>query len=283
MIKEWIASYQPKNILETEQALREIMQEITLAGLYRSNFFKHAAFYGGTALRIFHGLNRFSEDLDFSLLYKSTDFELQPYFDNIIEEFKALGIEVSIKQKSKSNISKIDSAFLKSETLWNELELKNTLPQINLSLKPKIKIKLEVDTNPPLGFETEQQLLIKPFSFYVNCFTLPNLFAGKMHALLFRTRKNRVKGRDWYDMEWYLRKGVALNLNHFYQRALESGDWIEETISKNQLVELLENKISSTNIERAKEDVIRFIKDPKEIEIWSQEYFINLIDKFKIA
>lgn len=283
MIKEWIASYQPKNILETEQALREIMQEITLAGLYRSNFFKHAAFYGGTALRIFHGLNRFSEDLDFSLLYKSTDFELQPYFDNIIEEFKALGIEVSIKQKSKSNISKIDSAFLKSETLWNELELKNTLPQINLSLKPKIKIKLEVDTNPPLGFETEQQLLIKPFSFYVNCFTLPNLFAGKMHALLFRTWKNRVKGRDWYDMEWYLRKGVALNLNHFYQRALESGDWIEETISKNQLVELLENKISSTNIERAKEDVIRFIKDPKEIEIWSQEYFINLIDKFKIA
>lgn len=283
MIKEWIASYQPKNILETEQALREIMQEITLAGLYRSNFFKHAAFYGGTALRIFHGLNRFSEDLDFSLLYKSTDFELQPYFDNIIEEFKALGIEVSIKQKSKSNISKIDSAFLKSETLWNELELKNTLPQINLSLKPKIKIKLEVDTNPPLGFETEQQLLIKPFSFYVNCFTLPNLFAGKMHALLFRTWKNRVKGRDWYDMEWYLRKGVALNLNHFYQRALESGDWIEETISKNQLVELLENKISSTNIERAKEDVIRFIKDPKEIEIWSQEYFINLIDKLKIA
>jgi predicted nucleotidyltransferase component of viral defense system len=283
MIKEWIASYQPKNILETEQALREIMQEITLAGLYRSNFFKNAAFYGGTALRIFHGLNRFSEDLDFSLLYKSTDFELQPYFDNIIEEFEALGIEVSIKQKSKSNISKIDSAFLKSETLWNELELKNTIPQINLSLNPKIKIKLEVDTHPPLGFETEQQLLIKPFSFYVNCFTLPNLFAGKMHALLFRRWKKRVKGRDWFDMEWYLRKGVALNLNHFYQRALESGDWIEETISKNQLVELLKTKISSTNIERAKEDVIRFIKDPKELEIWSQEYFFNLIDKLKMV
>lgn len=255
MIKEWIASYQPKNILETEQALREIMQEITLAGLYRSNFFKNAAFYGGTALRIFHGLNRFSEDLDFSLLYKSTDFELQPYFDNIIEEFEALGIEVSIKQKSKSNISKIDSAFLKSETLWNELELKNTIPQINLSLNPKIKIKLEVDTHPPLGFETEQQLLIKPFSFYVNCFTLPNLFAGKMHALLFRRWKNRVKGRDWF----------------------------EETISKNQFVELLKTKISSTNIERAKEDVIRFIKDPKELEIWSQEYFFNLIDKLKMV
>lgn len=200
MIKEWIESYEPQNIQETEQALREIMQEITLAGLYRANFFKHAAFYGGTALRIFHGLDRFSEDLDFTLLEKNPDFELETYFKAVIDEFNALGIHVSLKLKSKSVISNVDSAFLKSDTIWSELVFERTIPQIKLSTKPSIKIKVEVDTNPPLNFETENQLLMKPFSFYVNCLTLPNLFAGKMHALLFRKWKNRVKGRDWYDM-----------------------------------------------------------------------------------
>ena len=229
MIKQWIESYKPKNVQETEQALREIMQEITLAGLYRANFFKHAAFYGGTALRIFHGLNRFSEDLDFSLLEKNPDFELESYLNTVIDEFNALGIHVTFKQKLKLSTSNVDSAFLKSDTLWSELVFENTIPQIKLSTKPGIKIKVEVDTDPPLNFETENQLLIKPFSFYVNCFTLPNLFAGKMHALLFRKWKNRVKGRDWYDLEWYIKKGVELNLNHLCQRALESGDWKENS------------------------------------------------------
>jgi len=188
------------------------MQEITLADLYRGGFYKHAACYGGTALRIFHGLNRFSEDLDFSLLEKETEFELEPFFNSVVEEFNALGLQISLKQKTKLNISNIDSAFLKSETLWSELELGSTIPQIKFSSKPSIKIKIEVDTDPPLNFETENLLLSKPFSFYVNCFTLPNLFAGKMHALLFRKWKNRVKGKDWYDMEWYIRNGVELNL-----------------------------------------------------------------------
>jgi hypothetical protein len=192
MIKQWIESYQPNNVQETEQALREIMQEIALAGLYRASFFKHAAFYGGTALRIFHGLDRFSEDLDFSLLQKNVDFNLEPYFKSVIEEFDALGIKVSLNQKQKSTISSIDSAFLKSDTVWSELIFENTIPQIDLSIKPIVKIKIEVDTNPPLNFETENLLLTKPFSFYVNCLTLPNLFAGKMHALLFRKWKNRL-------------------------------------------------------------------------------------------
>jgi len=231
-IKQWIESYEPKNIQETEQALREIMQEIALAGLYRANFFKHAAFYGGTALRIFHGLNRFSEDLDFSLLKKNPDFELDSYFNTVIEEFEALGIHVTLKQKLKSFTSNVDSAFLKSDTLWSELVFENTIPQIKLSTKPNIKIKVEVDTDPSQNFESENQLLIRPFSFYVNCFTLPNLFAGKMHALLFRKWKNRVKGRDWYDMDWYIKKGVELNLPHLCQRAIESGDWKDNSMTK---------------------------------------------------
>ena len=282
MIKDWIDSYKPRNIQETEQALREIMQEITLAGLYRANFYKHAAFYGGTALRIFYGLNRFSEDLDFSLLEKNTDFELESFFNSVVEEFNALGMQVSLKQKTKFNLSNIDSAFLKSETLWSELIFESTIPQIKLPIKPGIKIKIEVDTNPPLNFETENLLLTKPFSFFVNCFTLPNLFAGKMHALLFRKWKNRVKGRDWYDMEWYIKNSVGLNAEHFYSRAVESGDWSEKSISKNQLLELLHTKINATKIENVKEDVIRFVQNSNELEIWSQDYFNKLVINLKV-
>jgi predicted nucleotidyltransferase component of viral defense system len=282
MIKDWIESYKPKNIQETEQALREIMQEITLAGLYRGNFYKHAALYGGTALRIFHGLNRFSEDLDFSLLEKDAEFELELFFNAVVEEFNALGMHISLKHKTKLNIYNIDSAFLKSETLWSELIFESTIHQIKFPSKPSIKIKIEVDTDPPLNFETENLLLSKPFSFYVNCFTLPNLFAGKMHALLFRKWKNRVKGRDWYDMEWYIKNGVELNLKHFCQRATDSGDWSEETISKNQLLELLHAKINTTKIENVKEDVIRFIQNPNELDIWTRGYFNLLVENLKV-
>lgn len=283
MIKEWIESYKPKNIQDTEQALREIMQEIALAGLYRANFFKHAAFYGGTALRIFHGLNRFSEDLDFSLLQKDADFEFDHYFKSIVDEFQALGIKVSLNQKMKSTISTIDSAFLKSDTLWSELIFEDTIPQIKLSIKPSIKIKLEIDTNPPLRFGTENKLLTKPFSFYVNCLTLPDLFAGKMHALLFRKWKTRVKGRDWYDLDWYIKKRVKINLTHFCHRAIESGDWAQETMTKDQLLELLALKIASLDINRVKEDVIRFIPNPQDLEIWSQGYFQQICDRLEVS
>jgi predicted nucleotidyltransferase component of viral defense system len=283
MIKEWIESYEPKNIQDTEQALREIMQEIALAGLYRANFFKHAAFYGGTALRIFHGLNRFSEDLDFSLLQKDADFEFDYYFKSIVDEFQSLGIKVSLNQKMKSTISSIDSAFLKSDTLWSELIFEDTIPQIKLSIKPSIKIKLEIDTNPPLRFGTENKLLTKPFSFYVNCLTLPDLFAGKMHALLFRKWKTRVKGRDWYDLEWYIKKGVKLNLSHFCQRAIESGDWAQESMTKDQLLDLLAVKITSLDINRVKEDVIRFIPNPQDLDIWSRAYFQQVCEKLEIS
>jgi hypothetical protein len=282
MIKEWIESYEPKNIQDTEQALREIMQEIALAGLYRANFFKHAAFYGGTALRIFHQLNRFSEDLDFSLLQKDTDFEFDYYFKSIVDEFQSLGIKVSLNQKIKSTISSIDSAFLKSDTFWSELIFEDTIPQIKLSIKPNIKIKLEIDTNPPLQFGTENKLLTKPFSFYVNCLTLPDLFAGKMHALLFRKWKTRVKGRDWYDLEWYIKKGVKLNLSHFCQRAIESGDWSQESMTKNQLLDLLTLKIATLDINRVKEDVIRFIPNPQDLDIWSRAYFQQVCEKLEV-
>lgn len=277
MIKEWIDGYQPKNQTELEQALREIMQEVALAGLQRSGFFEKAAFYGGTALRIFHGLNRFSEDLDFSLLELDPKFSLDSYLDGIVKEFIGLGMEVSIKEKIKSTQTNIDSAFLKTDTIWKELVLDNLLFSINPSNKPTVKIKIEVDTEPPLGFRTEEKLLLRPFSFYVKCFQLPDLFAGKMHALLFRKWKERVKGRDWYDLEWYIRSGVPLNLKHFLERAKNSGDYKNDTISKEVLIQLLVSKIDLVNVTRIKEDIVRFIDDDTTLNIWSAQYFKDLV------
>lgn len=281
MIKQWIEEYNPKTQAEAEQALREIMQEIALAGLQRSGFFEKAAFYGGTALRIFHGLDRFSEDLDFSLLEANPDFSLEPYLKGIVTEFSALGMTVSVNEKIKTIQTNIDSAFLKSDTAWKELILEGIIPQAGLRIQPSIKIKLEVDKEPPLGFLTEEKLLLKPFSFYVKCFSLPDLFAGKMHALLFRKWKKRVKGRDWYDMEWYIKKQVPLNLNHFLVRAQESGDWKEKTITISQFMELLQDKITSVSFKYIKEDIIRFVQDDKALEIWSPKYFTDLVEKIQ--
>ncbi|MDB5008510.1 MAG: hypothetical protein JWP45_2903 [Mucilaginibacter sp.] len=281
MIKEWLDTYKPANKEDALSALREIMQEIALAGLQRAGFFEKAAFYGGAALRIFYGLNRFSEDLDFSLLEVSSAFTLEKYMDAVIAEFEALGMNVSITEKNKAQKTNIESAFLKSETIWKELILEDIIPQSGLDQKANIKIKIEIDTEPPLGFETEEKLLLKPFSFYVKCFTISDLFAGKMHALLFRKWKNNVKGRDWYDMEWYIKKEVALNLKHFVLRAVDSGDWPKETITKEEFMELLHAKIDGVYIDRVKDDIVRFIPDPKVIAVWSPKYFHDLVGHLK--
>jgi Nucleotidyl transferase AbiEii toxin, Type IV TA system len=278
-MKLWLEEYQPKTQAEVQQALREIMQEIALAGLQRGGFFEKAAFYGGTALRLFYGLDRFSEDLDFSLLETDRDFSIQPYLDSVLTEFSALGMQVSIKERVKNKKTNIDSAFLKSETIWKEIVWEGLLPLENFGSHPSIQIKLEVDTQPPLGFETEQKLLLKPFSFYVNCFKLPDLYAGKMHALLFRKWKQRVKGRDWYDMEWYIKKGVPLNLTHFAIRAKDSGDWKGGVMAPQDFIQLLNDKIDSVSFSRVREDIVRFIHNQKGLDIWSPKYFHDLTGK----
>ena len=283
MIKEWLDTYKPGNMDEATQALREIMQEIALAGLHRAGFFEKAAFYGETALRIFYGLDRFSEDLDFSLLEVNPHFSLNKYLDAVIAEFESLGMQVSVREKQKTNLTNIESAFLKSETIWKELILEDIIPQSGLNQKANILIKLEVDREPPLGFETEERLLLKPFSFYVKCFTISDLFAGKMHALLFRKWGTNVKGRDWYDMEWYIKKGTPLNLNHFVLRAQDSGDWKKETITEEEFRELLSARIDTVDMDRVKADIRRFIPDQKVLDIWSTKYFHDLSKHLKIS
>ena len=279
MIKDWISEYNPKNEEQILNALREIMQEVALAALSRTAFFEKAGFYGGTALRIFYGLDRFSEDLDFSLLQADESFTLEPYFSAIQTEFAALGMQVKIQEKQKK--SAIESAFLKTETLWKELVLEDIVTQVGLKSNKVIKIKIEVDRNPPLGFKTEEKLLIRPFSFYVKCFTRPCLFAGKLHALLYRKWNNRVKGRDWYDFEWYIKKGIPLDVGHFFCRAKDSGDWKTERISAEQIVEAIQNKIESVSFSSIREDLVRCVPDDRSLSIWDAAYFHELVEKMR--
>ncbi len=276
-------SFAPQKPSDAEHVLREVMHDVALAGLYRSGFFKHAAFYGGTALRIFHGLDRYSEDLDFSLLAKDSEFSLQPFLNSVIDEFAAHGMQVHIQHKLKKAGSQIDSAFLKTNTLWHELVLDSAVPSKWPNPLPNVKIKFEVDTIPPLGFETEHKLLLRPYSLYVQCMTLPNLYAGKVHAVLFRSWKTRVKGRDWYDLEWYVRRDVALNLKHLNVRALESSESNIALDTRIALMDALHNRINSVDFDAAKSDVARFIPRPELLDVWSQVYFHELVERIRIA
>ena len=254
---------------DRQNAIYEVMQQITLAGLYRGGFFNKAAFYGGTCLRIFHKLDRFSEDMDFSLLTTDSSFKLENYFPSIIDEFKMLGREIVITKKDKRNFNKVESAFLKDDT---------EVYDVAFQTEKSLKIKIEVDTQPPLKFQTEQKLLLHPFSFMTRCFTLPDLYAGKMHALVFRTWNNRVKGRDWYDFEWYVKNGINLDFTHLQERIREFNG-IE--VDKEESLRLLKKRLASTDIKMVKQDVEPFIKNTENLEIWSNDYFLQLANIIK--
>lgn len=264
-----LSVYDTSTPMAKRNATYEVMQQVALAGLQRGGFFEKAAFYGGTCLRIFHGLGRYSEDMDFTLLKEDPSFNIENYFPAIIAEFKALGRDVVITKKEKRNFGKVESAFLKDDTHVYNLAFQT---------EKSLKIKIEVDTNPPLGFGTEQKLLLQPFSFMTRCVTLPDLFAGKMHALVYRKWGQRVKGRDWYDFEWYVRNGVPLDFEHFRQRAL---DFNSEDLSKEDFLKMLTERLATTNINAVKKDVLPFIKNPSELDIWSNDYFVQLVGMMK--
>lgn len=266
-----LSAYEIRTADDRRNALYEVMQQVVLSGLNRGGFFKEAAFYGGTCLRIFHGLNRFSEDMDFSLLKKNPDFSLETYFPAIIEECKLLGREVTITRKDKSHFGKVESAFLKDNT-----DVYNIAFQTDKSLK----IKIEVDTHPPLEFATEQRLLLQPHSFMTRCFTLPDLYAGKMHALVYRQWKSRIKGRDWYDFEWYVRNRVPLDFKHLQLRAAEFNG-IE--LTQEDFLEALRKKLATADIEQVKQDVRPFLRNAEDLDIWSNDYFLQLATMIRFA
>lgn len=264
-----LAAYDTSTEQKRRNAMFEVNQQVILGGLYNAGFFDVAAFYGGTCLRIFHNLQRFSEDMDFSLLAPNDNFDFSKFFQPVVDEFALLGRVVDITKKEKKSFGKVESAFLKDNT---------DVYDISFRTDKSIKIKIEVDTQPPLKFQTEQKLLLQPHSFMTRCFVLPDLFAGKMHALVYRNWKNRVKGRDWYDFEWYVRHGIPLDFKHLAERIRQFNNL---EITKEAFMQLLKERLATANINQVKNDVLPFVKHPEELNIWSNDYFVQLADLMK--
>lgn len=285
LLKQLISKPLPDSENELLKLLRESLQSLALFGLWRSNFFEHAAFYGGTALRILYGLDRFSEDLDFSLLRPNADLTFEKYRDSIIRELEAFGFKVNFEVKQKSKKSAIESAFIKTNTLQQLILIEapsNIISTINK--QSTLKIKLEVDTNPPSGFDTEMKYVFSPIQFAVKSFSTPSLFAGKMHAILCRKWKTRVKGRDWYDFAWYVGKYPELNLRHLEERMRQSGDYNEQTeLTKEKFFEILNATIENLDIEKAKGEVEPFVENKMSLDLWSKEFFKAAAEKIIIA
>ncbi len=286
-IAKMLEKYDLSTAEKTYEALREILQEIVLLGLYRAGFFDHAVFYGGTALRILYGLDRFSEDLDFSLIEANAAFDLGIYEDAVIEALHSFGFEVTIQLKNTEGT--IKSAFLKGNTSQHLLNIEapedivKTFGQGRL-----VKIKFEVDTQPPLDFKSQKKTLLVPSPFMVNTMTLPSLFAGKMHAILCRNWSSRPKGRDWYDLVWYVSQGCELDINHLRARLHQSCSWQEKQevtiptdIDEAYILALLKKRIDDLDVAAAKRDVEVFISDHRVLDIWSKDFFMHIVGQIK--
>jgi len=277
-IARMLDRHQCRSIGGYVRALREILQEIALLGLWRGKFFEKAAFYGGTALRILYGMDRFSEDLDFSLLQPIPDFDLSRYVGALEREIRSFGFEVSVERRKKKTESPVQSAFLKADTLKHLLvietaeEIARQIPRGQV-----MKIKVEVDTDPPPGFDTENKFLLHPIPFSVRAFVLPDLFAGKMHAVLCRQWKSRGKGRDWYDLVWYAAYHPQLHLKHLEKRMFQSGHLKEgEHLTQEKFLALISRAIEKLNVEQVRREVEPFVKNPETLEVWSKEFFLDV-------
>lgn len=284
-VAQMLAKYECKSADDYVQALREILQEIALLGLWRSKFFEHAAFYGGTALRILYGLDRFSEDLDFSLLKSVQDFDLDRYSKSLEKELTAFGFDVKVETKKKSIETAVQSAFLKENTA-NQLLVIQTGEEIVREIPPGqlVKIRLEIDTDPPGGFGTENKYLLQPIPFSVRSYVLPDLFAGKMHALLCRRWKNRVKGRDWYDFVWYCANHPELHLAHLEKRMRQIGHWEQDTsLDVDSFLKLMSEAIEQLDVDQAKGDVLPLVREPAALDVWSQDFFRDIVKRVRFS
>ncbi len=283
VISRMMTRYECRRLEDYLRALREILQELALLGLWRGKFFEKAAFYGGTALRILHGLDRYSEDLDFSLLAPLPGFDFGRYCEALQKEIRGFGLEVEVQSKSKRDRA-IQSAFIKADTLSQLLLIRTATNVVRqLPRGQALKIKLEVDINPPLGFDTETRFLLHPIPFSVRTYVLADLFAGKMHAILCRRWKNRVKGRDWYDLVWFAANHPQLHLSHLEQRMIQSGDWDKMKLLTADLFQArLQEIIAALPVDQARTDVSPFVANPEALTIWSRDFFKDVAARIQL-
>lgn len=274
MIEQMLAQYPAETIYDKKNAIKEIMQEIVLCGLSRAGFFKEAAFYGGTALRIFYGLDRFSEDLDFSLMTENLDFDLAAYFPILEKEVRSFGLNVTVAEKEKVRESNIKSAFLKGNTREHLLLFYADQPIAGIADSELIKIKFEVDINPPKYATFEHKYRLLPAPYEVNMYDSASLFAGKIHAVICRAWKSRVKGRDLYDYVFYLARRTPVNLKHLRERLLQTGYITEEVeCTLEDVKQMLIERFDNIDYAQAKQDVEPFIRDANSLMLWSSDFF----------
>ena len=272
-----VEAYQPKNNEEKRNVVKEVMQEITLCALSKAGFFDVAAFYGGTALRIFYGLDRFSEDLDFSLMMKNKDFDLSTYVPSLKRIVQSFGLNVEVEIKHKTLDSAIQSAFLKGDTIEQFLLFYPNDLVTGINKNEKVKIKFEIDTMPAglATYETKYRLLPMPYS--IKLYDEASLFSGKIHAVICRSWKSRVKGRDLYDYVFYLTRNTKFNLDHLREKLIESHYISQEDKFDVDFVKaLLIARFNEIDFNDAKKDVLPFITDTSILDIWSKEFFIAI-------
>lgn len=283
VLQQMLGNYKTNTTEDKKNALKEVVQEVALCGLSRAGFFKHAAFYGGTALRIFYGLDRFSEDLDFSLVMPNPDFQLNRYFSGVESELAALGLKFSIEEKQKTVDSAIKSAFLKGNTKEHILNIYD-IQNIGINPDEIIKIKFEVDTNPPAFAQFENKYRLQPSPYQVKLYDMSSLFAGKIHAVICRSWKNRVKGRDLYDYVFYLLRQAKVNLPHLQARLEDSGTLPEnEVFSRETLLKMLQKRFETIDFEQAKQDILPFIVNPDKLDLWSKDFFMDITNNLQVA
>lgn len=275
-IQSMMERYQPQNAEAYRNALKEIVQEIALHGMSKSGFFQEGAFYGGTALRIFYGLHRFSEDMDFSLVHPNPSFALSDYLPAVEEELSAVGLKMRVEQKNKTKVTDIQSAFIKGGTLIQIISIQQTdevlIPGIHK--QEQLKIKLEVDTNPPPGAGFELRYALRPVPYVVRLYDKPSLFAGKIHAVLCRNWARRIKGRDLYDYVWYLSQDTPVNLFHLQKRLEQSDRWdSSKQLALQDTKDMLKERFSQLDFEAGKKDVIPFLSDASELDLWNAGFF----------
>lgn len=281
VIKQMLSKYEIKNINDEINALKEIIQEIVLRGLSRGEFFDKAAFYGGTALRIFYDLDRFSEDLDFALVTPDKNFDISKYFIYIEKELQAYGLNLEITTKNKSNNSNITSAFVKGDTKEHILKFfSNNKNYEYKDILKSIKIKFEIDINPPSGATYEEKYKLLPSPHQIKLYDKESLFAGKIHAILCRNWKTRTKGRDLYDYIFFLANDTRVNLELLKNKLIDS-EYINsiDKFDIKVLKELLIKKFKEIDYTEAKEDIIPFIKNIDVLNMWSSEFFVVITEK----
>ena len=283
VIEQMLKPYEAQTLYDKENAIKKIVQEIVLCGLSRARFFQSAAFYGGTALRIFYGLDRFSEDLDFSLKAPDSNFDLASYLPTLEREVRSYGLNFNVETKEKAVDLAVKSAFLKGNTKEHILMFYAD-ERLAPSIAPSklIKVKFEVDTNPPEFATFERKYRLLPIPYEINLYDMPSLFSGKIHAVICRGWKMRVKGRDLYDYVFYLSRRISVNLQHLEARLAQSG-FIEadRTISVDTIKNMLNTRFDQIDFEQAKQDVLPFIRNPDALALWSADFFKGITQSLK--